>query len=174
MHSCGGPVPPPVYGLSALGNPRHQVVLYLPPTISTSFDAEFTTGHARMALLADGQLVPEVKRKPDLIKEWPEQPFKAMQGDPLPHLSTSRRSCAEEHQWFQVGRIGDADFKPWSRVTSIYLSRTLTLLQKTHITRLITSHAASALTTVEQDVQLELPSNDGLLLLRRARSRCVV
>ncbi|KAM5532441.1 hypothetical protein V8D89_013891, partial [Ganoderma adspersum] len=61
-------------------NPRHPMVLYLLPTVLTAFDImdpESTAGRARNALLADRQLVPEMKRKLDITKEWPEQGLKA-------------------------------------------------------------------------------------------------
>ena len=61
-------------------NPRHLMVLYLLSTVQISFDItapESTGGHAETPLLADAQLVPEMKRKLDMTKERPEKEVKA-------------------------------------------------------------------------------------------------
>ncbi|KAM5532668.1 hypothetical protein V8D89_013637 [Ganoderma adspersum] len=147
-------------------NPRHPMVLYLLPTVLTAFDImdpESTAGRARNALLADRQLVPEMKRKLDITKEWPEQGLKATILLKWSLFLASARRADPALENTDGFRSDELETQIWNSVQGdcfTYLARTLTLLQKTQITRSTTSYAASVLTITEQDVQLELPSDD--------------
>lgn len=147
-------------------NPRHPMVFYILPTVLTAFDIvdpESSVGHARKALFADGQLVPEMKRKLDITKEWPEQGLKATILLKWTLFLASARRADPALEGTDGFKSDELETQIWNAVQGdcfTYLARTLTLLQKTQITRTTTSYAASVLTLTDQDLQLELPSDD--------------
>ncbi|EJF60131.1 hypothetical protein DICSQDRAFT_171358 [Dichomitus squalens LYAD-421 SS1] len=148
------------------GNPRHPMVYHILPTLMATFDIvdpESPGGQARKALLADGQLVPEMKRKLDVTKDWPEPGLKAtILLKWTLFLASARRAdpALENTDGFKSDEL---ETQIWNAVQGdcfTYLARTLLLLQKRQTAHTTTSYAASTLTITEQDLQLELPTDD--------------
>ena len=132
-------------------NPRHPMVHYLLPTVLVAFDIvdpNSPSGQARKILFGDGALVADMKRKLDASKEWSEPGLKAtilLQWTLF--LAAVRRAdpALENTEGF---RSDELETQIWNAVQGdcfTYLGRMLTLFQRRHTARALTSYASSVL-----------------------------
>ncbi|KAI9057540.1 hypothetical protein FKP32DRAFT_1598103 [Trametes sanguinea] len=157
-------VPKIVDWLSA--NPRHPMVYYLLPVVLAVFDVvdpHSQGGQARKSLFADGSLVAEMKRKFDVSKEWTEPGLKATILLKWTLFLTSMRRADPSLENTDGFKSDELETQIWNAVQGdcfTYLARMLMLLEKKQAGYPSTSYASSVLALTEQDLQVELPTED--------------